>query len=66
MECTLCHLYHFILPEGRNSIIIKQKKMKKKIYVEQVPKPGIDPGPLVEESDAITTRLRGQIVRRPN
>ena len=40
----------------------KEEEKKKQCLIDA--HPGIDPGPLIKESDALTTRLQGQIDRR--
>ena len=65
MVRPFCHLYQFILWYE----VIHYYKAEKEEEKEQCligAYPGIDPGPLVLESDALTFRLQGQIVRRPN
>ena len=43
----------------------KAEKEEERLIYNRCP-PGIDPGQLVPKSKALTTRPRGQIVRRPN
>ena len=66
MGCTFCRLYQLILRVESNQHYKAEKKNKNKKKCIIGAYPVINPGPLVQESDALTTRLRGQIVRLPN
>ena len=59
-ELFLIILFHLLVYEVIQHYNAKKEGEKQCIKVDHR---GIDPGPLVQKSDTLTTRSRGQIVR---